>query len=369
VLVAEGSTSHLRILVVDEREVVRSGLRYLLSRAPWVARCAAAASAEEAILLVRSAAFDVALVDVDAGLHTCEQLQSAAPALRTALLTSRWDLVSMRSARAVGAHGAIAKDQPAAALLRAVQAVAAGRSCEPARPVPGEVRFVPREKEILRLAAAGKTTAEIGAVLYLAPGTIKHHLLELFEKLGAPNRAAAVHAARRLGVLTGGDDGAAEAAAASGLRVLVADAADARRAGLLLALQGRVAAIAGARTAHEALELAERLRPDVALVAGDALRAALDGVRMLAVEELEALPGPRIAAVIVGTPAAGEDAVSPRERDVLAAFARGATNRATAGTLGLSPHTVKQHASSIYRKLGVRNRAEAVHRADELGLL
>src|SRR6185503_18703232 len=98
---------------VDEREVVRSGLRYLLSRAPWVARCAAAASAEEAILLVRSAAFDVALVDVDAGLHTCEQLQSAAPALRTALLTSRWDLVSMRSARAVGAHGAIAKDQPA----------------------------------------------------------------------------------------------------------------------------------------------------------------------------------------------------------------------------------------------------------------
>jgi DNA-binding NarL/FixJ family response regulator len=137
--------------------------------------------------------------------------------------------------------------------------------------------FAPRETEILRLAAAGKTNAEIGATMFLAPGTVKHHLIELFDKLGAPNRAAAVHAARRLGVL-----------------------------------------------------------PDATL-----------------------------------SPAAGEPAaaVSPRERDVLAAFARGATNRTAARALGLSPHTVKQHASSIYRKLGVRNRAEAVHRADELGLL
>jgi DNA-binding NarL/FixJ family response regulator len=136
------------------------------------------------------------------------------------------------------------------------------------------VNLVAREQEILRLTAAGKTNAEIGATMFLAPGTIKHHLLELFEKLGAPNRAAAVHAARQLGFLPG------------------ADGADP--------------------------------------------------------------PGL---------------SVSPREREVLVAFARGATNRAAARSLGLSPHTVKQHASSVYRKLGVRNRAEAVHRADELGLL
>jgi DNA-binding NarL/FixJ family response regulator len=54
---------------------------------------------------------------------------------------------------------------------------------------------------------------------------------------------------------------------------------------------------------------------------------------------------------------------------VLHAFAAGATNPAIALELGLSPNTVKQHASSIFRKLGVRNRAEAVRRADELGLL
>ena len=63
------------------------------------------------------------------------------------------------------------------------------------------MRFVPREREILRLVGAGLTNAEIGASLFLAPGTIKHHMLGLYDKLGAPNRAAAVHAARRLGVL------------------------------------------------------------------------------------------------------------------------------------------------------------------------
>jgi len=61
--------------------------------------------------------------------------------------------------------------------------------------------------------------------------------------------------------------------------------------------------------------------------------------------------------------------VSPRERGGPTAFAAGATNPAIAAHLGLSPNTVKQHASSIFRKLGVRNRPEAGRRANDLGLL
>jgi two-component system response regulator DesR len=57
-----------------------------------------------------------------------------------------------------------------------------------------------------------------------------------------------------------------------------------------------------------------------------------------------------------------------REREIVALMARGSTNGEIAGTLHLSPHTVKDHASAVYRKLGVRNRAEAVRRADRLGL-
>jgi two-component system response regulator DesR len=61
--------------------------------------------------------------------------------------------------------------------------------------------------------------------------------------------------------------------------------------------------------------------------------------------------------------------LSDREREVLEAIASGATNREIAGELFLSPHTIKEHTSALYRKLGVRNRAEAVQRAQRLGLI
>jgi DNA-binding NarL/FixJ family response regulator len=201
---------------------------------------------------------------------------------------------------------------------------------------------VPREREILRLVGARLTNAEIGATLFLAPGTIKHHMLEIYEKLGAPNRAAAVHAARRLGVLADPEPLISEPP--SPVRVLVIDPRDVHRAGVLLALQRLpwVEACAGARTEADAIAVAERLRPEVTLSGDESVRRR----------------GP-----------ASADPVSPRERDVLTALASGATNPAIARELGLSPNTVKQHASSIFRKLGVRNRAEAVRRADELGLL
>jgi DNA-binding NarL/FixJ family response regulator len=296
----------------------------------------------------------------------------------------------------------IAKDRPARALLEAVHELAAGRACEP-DPDDG-VRFIPREREILRLVGAGLTNAEIGASLYLAPGTIKHHMLELYDKLGAPNRAAAVHTARRLGVLADHqmveDEPPGPPAHDGRLRVLVADAGDVRRTGLLLALQGR-AIVTGARDADDAVAAAARLSPDVALVGDADLRRELpklprllvrddesgspaelreagavgvvrqwwtaarlaDAVARACREPLEA-GGASVAAV-----ASPPDPVSPREREVLTAFAAGATNPAIAANLGLSPNTVKQHASSIFRKLGVRNRAEAVRRANDLGLL
>jgi DNA-binding NarL/FixJ family response regulator len=61
--------------------------------------------------------------------------------------------------------------------------------------------------------------------------------------------------------------------------------------------------------------------------------------------------------------------LSDREREVLEAIASGATNREIAGRLYLSPHTVKEHTSTLYRKLGVRNRAEAVQKAQRIGLI
>ena len=73
--------------------------------------------------------------------------------------------------------------------------------------------------------------------------------------------------------------------------------------------------------------------------------------------------------VFATAPEAGSGALSDREHEVLELIAGGATNRETAASLHLSPHTVKDHTRAIYRKLGVRNRAEAVRRARDLQLL
>ncbi|MBE2315189.1 response regulator transcription factor [Solirubrobacter sp. CPCC 204708] len=349
-LVAEGTRArHVRVLVVDSNEVLGNGLRWLLTRVPWVERCALR---DEPV-----AGYDLALVDVGLGLPLCERI--AATGARTALLASRWDDVPLRTARAAGAHGVIAREAPARDILNAVRELARGGTPEPAPAPHDAVRFTPREREILRQVGAGLTNAEIGAHMFLAPGTVKHHMLGIYDKLGARNRAGAVHAARRLGIVAEAHEPFAEPA--EPLRVLVADPVDVRRAGILLWLHGRpwVAACAGARTLEDTRAMAARLTPELILAGAPEL--ALPGVPTLALRDDGTIAQP------VGTePSAG---VSPRERDVLFAFAAGATNPVIARDLGLSPNTVKQHASSIFRKLGVRNRAEAVARADELGLL
>src|SRR5688572_2134806 len=122
-LVAEGldsrpviraaATRPLRVLVVENHEVVRNGLRWLLTRVPWVERCVVAGNTEDAIMLARAVPFDLALVDVDLGLAACERMGAAARDLRVALLTSRWDLVPARTARAAGAVGVIEQELPA----------------------------------------------------------------------------------------------------------------------------------------------------------------------------------------------------------------------------------------------------------------
>ena len=267
----------VRILVVDDHEVLRSGLRWLLTRVGWVAGCAVAASGDAGARArgrgrVRRRAR-----------RRRPRRRVRARGLRAArcaradhgLLASRWDLVSLRTARGVGARGVIAKDQPARALLAAVHELAAGGACElpPAR--PARCASCRASARSCGSSAPGLTNAEIGAALFLAPGTIKHHMLGLYEKLGAPNRAAAVHAARRLGVLA--DHRVEEPVGAPGgarRRVLVADPDDLRRTGLLLALHGGV----GARDADDALAVAARLRPEVAL-AGDEELAARCGRR------------------------------------------------------------------------------------------
>jgi len=196
----------LRVLVVDDHDVVHWGFRLMLGELDWVERCLSARNGDEARDLTRRYAPDVALVDLflgeESGPDVCER-RAERPELRV-LLISGAGRISASTARACGASGFVPKDWPAADIARAVRMVALGIALlhpPPADGAPGRPQLTGREREVLERMAAGATNREIAAELHLSPHTIKEHTSALYRKLSVRNRAEAVQRAQRLGLL------------------------------------------------------------------------------------------------------------------------------------------------------------------------
>ncbi|NLT05685.1 MAG: response regulator transcription factor [Solirubrobacterales bacterium] len=194
----------LRVLVVDDHEVVRWGFRVLLERQRWVERCLIAATADEAIEQARVHQPEVALVDLfvgaESGAELCLALAEASPHTRP-LLMSGAGRISAAAARATGAHGFVPKDWPAADVVMAVRMVANGMTVFGAPDEePDAAPLSERELEVLGLIAQGSTNAEIATVLDLSPHTVKDHASSIYRKLGVRNRSEAVRRAERLGL-------------------------------------------------------------------------------------------------------------------------------------------------------------------------
>ncbi len=192
----------LRILVVDDHDVVQWGFRLMLGQQPWVERCVGAATGAEAIAACRRYEPHVAIVDLflggESGPEVCEKLRAEAPAPRV-LLISGAGRISPRAAMAAGAVGFVSKDAPAGEIARLVQLVGAGRSAFVDED-PGAPSLSDREREILTMIAGGSTNREIAKALFLSPHTVKEHTSALYRKLGARNRADAVQRGQRLGL-------------------------------------------------------------------------------------------------------------------------------------------------------------------------
>jgi DNA-binding NarL/FixJ family response regulator len=193
----------LRVLVVDDHDVVHWGLRTLLSSQRWVERCLTARTGAEAVLLARRWEPDVALVDLflegESGADVCEQLRAASPRTRVLFLSGAGRL-SAAAARTAGASGFISKDRRARELAAAIRAVGGGATLFGAAEERPTAVLSEREQEVLDLVAAGRTNREIAAGLHLSPHTVKEHTSALYRKLGARNRAEAVRRAQRLGL-------------------------------------------------------------------------------------------------------------------------------------------------------------------------
>jgi DNA-binding NarL/FixJ family response regulator len=193
----------LRLLVVDDHDVVQWGFRLLLERQRWVERCLAARSGEEAVDVCRRLRPDVALVDMllgaESGAEVCEEIRAVSPATRV-LLISGAGVVSPSVARAAGASGFISKDWSAVDVVKAVRMVSLGSEVFAAHGAL-DSPLSEREEEVLSLIADGSTNKEIAARLHLSPHTIKEHTSAIYRKLGVRNRAEATRQAQRLKLL------------------------------------------------------------------------------------------------------------------------------------------------------------------------
>ncbi|MGH2840440.1 MAG: response regulator transcription factor [Solirubrobacteraceae bacterium] len=203
---AADGDSRLRILVVDDHDVVHWGIRLMLAELPWVERCLSARNGDEGTALARAYAPHVALVDLfvgeESGPEISERLHVAHPGIQV-LLISGAGRISGAAARACGASGFIPKDWPATDIARAIRMIGLGMTlfdeadAEPVGPVLTE-----REQEVLAGVASGATNREIALTLHLSPHTIKEHTSALYRKLDVRNRAEAVQVAQRMGLLS-----------------------------------------------------------------------------------------------------------------------------------------------------------------------
>jgi DNA-binding NarL/FixJ family response regulator len=203
---AVAAAERLRVLVVDDHDVVHWGFRLMLGELKWVERCLSARTGDEALDLTRRYKPDVALVDLflgaESGPDVCERLRAERPELRVMLISGA-GRISASTARACGASGFIPKDWPAADVARAVQMVALGIGLfEDAAPSGAQLLLSGRERDVLERVAGGATNREIAADLHLSPHTVKEHTSALYRKLEVRNRAEAVQRAQRLGLLS-----------------------------------------------------------------------------------------------------------------------------------------------------------------------
>jgi len=201
----------VRVLVVDDHEVTRVGLRTVLSREDSIAVVGEAASVKDTIDEACRLQPDVVLMDVrlsgGSGVDACRAIKDSCPATRVLFLTSYQDDEAVLAAVIGGAAGYLLKHVNAEALVRAIHAVAHGQSIlDPAITQPlltrmrlqkGEASDAQRttlssqQQRVLALVAEGKTNKEIGASLELSDKTVKNYVRFIFQKLKVTRRAQA----------------------------------------------------------------------------------------------------------------------------------------------------------------------------------
>ena len=201
----------IRVMIVDDHDVVREGLRSLLNRRAGLSVIAEAASVKEAVEQAIQKRPDVVVMDVrlpdGSGVEACRDIRSELPDTKLIMLTSYADDEAIVSSIMAGASAYLLKQTRGQQLADAVEAVAKGESLldqKVIQRVMDQMRtmatqpkgdkqneLTEQEQKILMLIAEGKTNREIAQMLYLGEGTVRNYVSSILSKLGVNNRAEA----------------------------------------------------------------------------------------------------------------------------------------------------------------------------------
>ncbi len=205
------SAQPIRIISVDDHDVVRKGIAAILSTDPQFQLVAEANTADSGLRLYREHRPDVMLMDLrlpDAdGIEATRRLRAEFPAARIIVLTSYDGDQDIYRALEAGVRGYLLKEMVYTEMIRAIRVVHGGKRFIPfevSEQLSGffpEVALTPREVEVLGLVARGYGNKEVGDVLGTAPGTVKAHVQSILSKLGAKDRTHAVTIGLRRGII------------------------------------------------------------------------------------------------------------------------------------------------------------------------
>ena len=213
---------NVRVLVVDDSDLFRTGLCRLFAQADGLTVVAEARSGDEAVRRAGEQLPDVVVMDVHmpgiGGVEATRRLLEVSPHSAVLMLTVSDDEELVLDAVLAGASGYLLKSAKLSEIVRGVRAAATGQSliapsvagsllARLRRHAPREQReherviLTPREIDVLRLLVAGCETSEIGRRLHLSPSTVKHHVSSTLQKLGVENRVQAAVMAVRTGLV------------------------------------------------------------------------------------------------------------------------------------------------------------------------
>src|SRR4051794_776220 len=202
--------SKIRLLLVDDHEVVRLGLRALFAKAHGIDVVGEAGTAKEAVAEANRLRPNVVLMDLrlpdQSGITACREILSRMPGTRVLFLTSYSDEDAVRATVLAGASGYLLKEIGQQALIDGIKAVASGQSIldprvtqavlrqlttPPASPGPGEEALSPQERRILEHVVEGKTNKQIAVAMGISDKTVKNYLSNAFQKLQVTRRSHA----------------------------------------------------------------------------------------------------------------------------------------------------------------------------------